>query len=687
MLPIIPLLLVSGGVFGGLDAAEKRQVKRKFVGKLEKLDKHYQSFVKQHVDPLFGSKNRNTQIGEFAEGVHSEQEANINRGLAISAVTTGAGIVGSLVYPPLSLISAAGVLYVMSPLLYNDFKVLMREKRIKYRLVAGLSVIAGLASGFYVVMGLMTTFVFTAFKISARTEAYSKATLVEAFTLQTPQKVWLLVDGQELEVPFEQVQVGDCVVLNAGQVVPIDGEVILGAALVDQHALTGESQPSEKSLGDEVFANTIVLSGQLHVRVAHTGNATTAAQISKILRDAAQYQLHHEARSEQLADKLAIPMLAASGLALASVSTEGAVAILNSGLGSTMYFAGPLSMLTYLNLASHKGILVKDGRSLETLREIDTIVFDKTGTLTLEQPEVCAIHCCANWTVPTVLRYAAMAEQRQTHPIAKAILIAAEQHQVQYDSADIEASAYEIGFGIRLDYQGQTILVGSQRFITQQGIMVPDVIEQALIRSQRIGNALVMVAVAGQLIGALELQSQLRPETEVLIERLHKRGLKLAILSGDTQAATEHLAKRLHIESYFAEVLPETKADTIKQLQQTGRKVCFVGDGINDAIALKQADVSVSLRGATTLATDSAQIVLVSQSLLTLDQLLTLAQEFNRNLDRTMTLSYIPSGILITGVFFLGFGMPAALVLYTGGLTAAMLNATLPLLQLTKEEA
>ncbi|RKZ61219.1 MAG: hypothetical protein DRR08_09335 [Candidatus Parabeggiatoa sp. nov. 2] len=182
-----------------------------------------------------------------------------------------------------------------------------------------------------------------------------------------------------------------------------------------------------------------------------------------------------------------------------------------------------------------------------------------------------------------------------------------------------------------------------------------------------------------------EQKKQLRPETATLIKQLHQRGLKLYILSGDHQQPTQHLAQRLNIDEFFAEVLPEGKADMIKQLQQQGHKVCFVGDGINDAIALQQADVSVSLRGATTVATDSAQIVLVSQSLQQLDQLFEIANGFKKNLNRTMLLSYIPGSVLIGGVFLFHFGMPAALLLYGSGLTAAMTNALAPMLQLPKE--
>jgi Cu2+-exporting ATPase len=558
------------------------------------------------------------------------------------------------------------------------------EKRLRYRLFAFLSVLANYFAGFYVIGSLMIAVVFLAFKLTYRTEAYSRKSLADAFALHTPASVWVIVEGMEIEIPFARLRIGDVIVLSAGQTIPVDGVIVQGMAAIDQHMLTGESQPVEKTIGDAVLAPTLILSGTLQIRVEKTGQATAAAQIGEILNNAASYRLSCAARSEQLADKLTLPVLAASGVALGTVGLPGAVAILNSGFGSTMLFSGPLSMLSYLNIASHSGILVKDGRSLEILHTIDTVVFDKTGTLTLEQPEVGAIHCGADWSEAEVLRWAATAEHRQSHPIAKAILEAAQQAGVEYGVPD--AADYQVGFGIRVQFQGRTIWAGSARFMAQEGIALPDAIREAQAHCQRQGHSLVMVAVNRQLAGAVELQAQLRPETLNLVRSLHERGLKLCILSGDHVEPTRHLAERLDIDDFFAEVLPEGKASLIKELQRQGRTVCFVGDGINDAIALQQADVSVSLRGATTLATDSAQIVLVGHSLSQMDHLFEIAQDFQRNLNRTLMLAYIPGGTLITGVFILHFGMPMALTLYAGGLAAAVSNALYPLTQLSKDK-
>lgn len=682
MLPLIPLakllivVLAGGTIVHKLSPTKKQALKETAQKTLQQLDQHCQQWVRTHLDSRLGTRQREQQLAEFS-GEYSPEEQDLNRKLSLSALNVGIATLGVLFYPPLLILNGIGLVYLMGSVMYQSLQVLFQEKRLQYRLFAFLGVLANFLGGFYVIGSLLIFVMFLAFKVSARNEAYSRQALLGAFALHPPATVWLLIDGVEVETAFVQLQVGDVLVLNAGQVVPVDGCVVYGAATLDQHGLTGEAQPLEKTVGDTVLAATLVLSGKLHVRVEQTGERTSAAQIANILNNASHARLSCAAYSEKLADRLTLPVLAASGVAMLSVGTAGAVAILNSGFGSTLFFAGPLSMLSYLNLASHQGILVKDGRSLETLHRVDTVVFDKTGTLTQEEPEIGRIYCLANWNETEVLRLAAIAEYRQTHPIARAIQNAAQARGLTYDAP--EEADYSLGFGLRVKYQEGLLRVGSHRFMTQQQIPIPALMEDAQTWCAEQGGSLVMVAVDNVLVGALELHAQLRPEAQALVAKLHARGLKLAILSGDHAAPTRHLAARLGIDEYYAEVLPEGKSSKIKELQENGRVVCFVGDGINDAIALQQADVSVSMRGATTIATDSAQVVLSSGSLQQLAHLFELAHAFKRDLNTTLKFAYIPGTTLIAGVFLFHFGMGAALILYSAGLVGAIHNALRPM--------
>jgi Cu2+-exporting ATPase len=457
-------------------------------------------------------------------------------------------------------------------------------------------------------------------------------------------------------------------------------------ATVDQHRLTGEARPVEKGIGDPVFAATLLVRGRLAVQVEKAGQATLAVQIAEILNQTTAHHLQVEERGLALAEKSVLPAVLLSVAALPLRGFRSAVAVLSAMPGVDMYFAGPLALLNALHLAAEHGILIKDGRSLELLHTIDTVVFDKTGTLTLEQPEVAEIHALGAFSADEILGYAAAAEHRQSHPIAQAILLAAQQRQLTIP--DESETRYEVGYGVEVRLAGDLVQVGSERFMTNEGISVPATLHPMQQRCGEFGHSLVYVAVNRTLAGAIELQPTLRPEAQRVVTALQKQGLSLYILSGDQIEPTRHLAERLGIEQYFANVLPTEKARFVTDLQVQGRKVCFVGDGINDAIALKQAQVSISLRGATTIATDTAQIVLMEQSLGQLPRLFELAHRLERNLLTSFGLSVGTGAVIVGGALGFQMGIGAAVGFGAGALLLIVGNAMLPLLfTLQKEQA
>ncbi|MBV7331435.1 heavy metal translocating P-type ATPase [Chloroflexi bacterium TSY] len=556
-------------------------------------------------------------------------------------------------------------------------------------------------SGYFVIGGLSFLIYSLIMKMTLQSQDRTRKDLVNILG-EEPRQVWVLVDGAEMEIPFERLQVGDTLVIQAGQMIPVDGIITQGEAAIDQHRLTGESQPAEKGMGDSVLAATVVLSGRVHIQVEKTGEATLAAQIGEVLANTLDYHLSLEQRGRELADRWVAPSLTLTGLAAILRGMEGAVAVLSNMPGIDMMLLGPMTLLNFLNLASRSNVLVKDGRSLELLRKVDTVLFDKTGTLTLEQPQVKAIHLSANLDAPideeTVLAYAAAAEQRQGHPIARAILDAAADRGLMLPP--ISDAHYELGYGLRvwIEHAGKMtrrqddtatashpltqsclIRVGSERFMEMESISIPAEIMAVQSICYELGNSLVMIAVENTLVGALELQPTVRPEARAVVDALHERKLETAIISGDQEAPTRTLAGDLGIDRYFANVLPEEKAAFVERLQAEGKMVCFVGDGINDAIALKQAEVSISLRGATTIATDTAQIVLMDQTLKNLPSIFDLSHELERNLMTSLILVTVPCCFVIGGVFFLGVGIPLAVTAYTSTFAAGVLNAISPM--------
>jgi heavy metal translocating P-type ATPase len=513
----------------------------------------------------------------------------------------------------------------------------------------------------------------------------SQKLLTSAFGKQ-PRFVWLCRGEAEVQVPTEKLQKGDVIVVHTGEAVPVDGHVVAGMALVDQHALTGEATPAEKGTGDRVFASTLLVAGEIKVTVEMSGSETASARIGQILSDTAGYKMSSQHKGERLADQAVLPTLGAGALGMAMMGPLGAVAVLNSDLGTGIRMAVPLAMLSSLTLCASKGILVKDGRALEMMNQVDTVLFDKTGTLTRDQPEVGRVFTARDWSGDQILGFAAAAERKFHHPIAMAILQRAEQLALALPPTD--DSQYKVGYGITVQIEGHTVRVGSKRFIESEGIELCPWAMEALSEAHRGGHTIVMVGVDDQLGGAIELRAAVRPEVQSIIKGLRDRGIShIAIISGDHEAPTKKLAESLGMDRYFAQVLPADKADYVAKLQAEGRKVCFVGDGINDSIALKKADVSISLRGASTIATDTAHIVFLEGGLSRLCDLRDIARDLDRNVNRSWSMIVAPNVTNVIGVFTMGFGVMTSVLTNNVSALLALANGLLPLRKIAQAES
>lgn len=596
-------------------------------------------------------------------------------GAVVSFVTA----IASLFYPPLLLVTVAAAVYSTTLIFRNGYNAIVRERRLRMDVMGSLYFIGSYAGGFFIAGSFGLTAYYLSEKLVLRTQDRSQRSLINVFGTQ-PQTAWLAVDGAEVEVPSDSVEEGDILVVQAGQIVPVDGIIVDGFATIDQHMLTGEGQPAEKDIGDSVLTATLVVAGRIRVRAEKTGQATAAAQIGKILNNTSSYQANIVSKGEQVADRSVPPTMVLAVIAWPLSGYRYMVTILGSAIGLNIKITGPIAMLNFLNVAATHGVLVKDGRSLELLHDIDTVVFDKTGTLTLDQPRLAAVHTCGDIDDDTVLAYAAAAEHRQTHPIAQAILAEAAARGLSLP--EIDDANYEIGYGLSARLDGRRIQVGSNRYMEMEQIDVTAGIQSARSRAEAAGHTVVMVALDGDMIGAIELAPILRPEAKAVVDDLRHRNLDIYIISGDQEEPTREMADALSITSYFANTLPEQKSVLIEQLQQEGRSVCFVGDGINDSIALKKAHVSVSLRGASTAATDSAQLVLMGEGLQQLPFVLDLARDFEQNMKAGYRVAIGQGVIVITGALLALVGIITGTLVWGAGLLAGLGIAQLPLRRL-----
>src|SRR5215472_16441663 len=324
--------------------------------------------------------------GALANAEHPDRLDPLDLDLAICTASLPLAAVAQFAMPALLPVSAALFAYTAIPSFRGAYGVLFKERRLGVDVLDSIVALGCLAT-LHVFPGAILAWCLSLGRyLVRRTEDNSKKLLLGAFGKQ-PRYVWLVKDGIEIEMSLDRLDKGDIVAVHTGEMVPIDGIIVEGLAMIDQHALTGESVPAEKGIGDRVFASTVMVAGKIHVAVEKSGSETASAKIAQILNDSAGYKLASQHRGEQLTDKAVIPTLAVGAVAGATIGAHGAVAALNSDLGTGIRMAAPLGMLSTLALCAQKGILVKDGRALDLLCKVDTMLFDKTGTLTRERPE------------------------------------------------------------------------------------------------------------------------------------------------------------------------------------------------------------------------------------------------------------------------------------------------------------
>jgi Cu2+-exporting ATPase len=691
----IETLLISGALAFGIDRYRQKKPKyktRTFFPKSnlqkmsEKTKTTLQAFKKAVLIPLTGGEVRHQQLNEMMPGAENKKpnsfQQEINRRIRFF-IWLIVGIVGSWIFPPLKLVVITGMVYFAFPVFKKAYQEL-KEGRITTYILNCIGFICLIAMGYFFLLTFLIFFGILNEKLLMQTEDNSRQQLANIFGQQS-HFVWVKREGVEVKIPFSAIHQKDIVIVNAGEVIPVDGIVSEGLAIIDQQLLTGESQPVEKEVGEHIFAATLVLTGRLGIRVKSTGKDTVTAKIGDILQKTSSYKDTLRVRGQKIADSFVLPTLIASAIVWPVLGANSALVVLNSSLGYNMRLLGPLTVLNFLHIMAKNGILIKDGRSLEMLQQVDTVVFDKTGTLTLEQPQVGHLYPLINGlTEEDLLIYAAAAEYRQKHPIAKAIVATAEQRRL--NPPLIDEAAYQVGYGIQVKIERNIVRVGSARFMHKENIAVPPHIQILQTQSNEQGHLLVYVALDDQLAGVIELQPSIRPEAREMIHQLKQRNISLYIISGDHEQATRKLAQNLGINHYFAETLPEHKGDLVAELCTRGKFVCFVGDGINDTIALKQANVSISLRGASTAATDTAQIILMDSNLNKLNQLFGIASDFEDNLQINYLTTIVPGVFCLSGVLFFHLSILGAVMLFYAGTFTGLTNTMLPLLKHAKHD-
>ena len=429
-------------------------------------------------------------------------------------------------------------------------------------------------------------------------------------------------NGSLTEVPTDVLRVGDVVLVRPGERVPLDGEVIEGEGGVDESMLTGESLPVDKAPGSEVTGGSISVNGSLTVRITRIGEDTTLSKIIKIVEDAQG----KKAPISKIADKVAgvfvpvvmgIALLASVIWLIAGQSVPFVLKVFTSVLviacPCAMGLATPTAIVVGTGLGAQNGILIKSGEALETLHSVDTAVLDKTGTVTSGKPAVTDV-LCADGSRAELLSVAALVEAASAHPLADAVVHAAGEEGL---CSALTVSSFEniSGKGVKAELSdGSHVLIGSRRLMDESGVDASAYAAEADTLSGE-GKTTIFIAVNGALLGMLAVADTVRDTSKAAIERLHSMGLRVVILTGDNRRAADYIGSLVGADEVIAEVLPGDKASVVERLQKEGRKVLMVGDGINDAPALTQADIGCAIGGGSDIAIESADVVLMKDDL------------------------------------------------------------------------
>lgn len=468
-------------------------------------------------------------------------------------------------------------------------------------------------------------------------------------------------DGEVVELPIEEVRVGDLIQVKPGQSVPVDGEVIEGSTSIDEAAITGESIPVEKQVGDKVIAATINKTGFIRVRTTKVGEDTTFSQIIRLVEEASS----SKAPIAKMADKIAgifvpvvivIALISVFAWLLVGASFEFAlsigISILVISCPCALGLATPVAIMVGTGKGAEYGILIKSGEALETAHSLDAVVMDKTGTITLGKPQVTDIYVANGMSKDAFLAIAAGLEVQSEHPLAEAITEYARVNEIV--PRKVEEFLSITGKGLQGKVEGQLYLAGNKRLMDEMHIDMANALDRAEVYASE-GKTPLLFANEKELIGIIAVADVVKPTSKAAIDQLKRMGIQVIMLTGDNQKTADAIGKQIEVDTVIAEVLPQDKESHIAALQKEGKKVAMIGDGINDAPALARADVGLAIGAGTDVAIESADIVLMKNDLLDAVTAIELSKAVIRNIKQNLFWAFFYNSVgipLAAGIFY-----------------------------------
>lgn len=600
---------------------------------------------------------------------HSPARAKLELALASSALAV------SLVAGPTVTPLIYGMLWISSMSIYQRaYKSLLGRRKLNVDVLDATALTLLTAQGIYWQAALLNALLSGAELIRGATQERARRELSEVLETMSGQ-AWVVRDGTVVAVAAEEVEQSDTVAVFPGERIPVDGIVLSGRALVDQHTLTGESMPVEKTQDGEVFAMTVVTEGELRLCATRVGSQTHSAQIARLIMAAPIFDTRAQDYAERWANRLVPFSFLGAGVLAALGRLEQAVTLLIIDYSAGFKVAAPTAVMSALTHAARRGIFIRGGRHLEQLARVDALVIDKTGTLTAGCPDVVeVISLDRRYDRHAIITLAAAAEQHLSHPVAQAVTNYAAR---QGYAIPVRGEAdYAIGQGVAAQVGGVTVHVGNRRFLAGAQIGCSARAERALRRLEGRAISPLLVAVDGVLVGILGLADPIRPEAGRVIGELAELGIQeICMLTGDRAAVADTVARALGISSYAAEVFPHDKLAAVQRLQAQGYTVAVIGDGINDSPALAQADVGIAVCGGTALAQETADVVILHGDLAKLTEAIRIARQGVGVVRQSWNMVKIPNSIGLGLACAGAIGPVTASLISDGAALAAGVNS------------
>lgn len=465
-------------------------------------------------------------------------------------------------------------------------------------------------------------------------------------------KVWLVKDDNEVLVPSSEIEVGDKVVVRMGKIIPFDGQVTDGEAMVNQASLTGESAPVRKCENSYVYAGTVVEEGEITVKVKETGGSSKFEKIVMMIEESEKLKSALESKAEHIADKLVPYTLAGTGITyLLSRNVTKALSVLMVDFSCALKLAMPISVLSAIREASMHNITVKGGKFLEAVANADTIVFDKTGTLTKAQPTVAKVISFNGYEPDELLRIAACLEEHFPHSMANAVVDAARAKKLDHEEMHSKVE-YVVAHGISTKINDKKVIIGSYHFVFEDEKCVVPEGKEELFKNLPNEYSHLYLAIGDSLAAVICIEDPLREEAEAVINSLRRAGIsKIVMMTGDSDRTAKVIAKKVGVDEYYSEVLPEDKAKFVEKEKAKSRKVIMIGDGINDSPALSAADVGIAISDGAEIAREIADITIGSDDLYNIVTLKLLSDSLMKRISKNYrNIVGFNTGLILLGV-------------------------------------